>query len=43
MSEARDALTAAMVHLGDVDESIYSAKERMKESANTEADPSMSH
>ena len=42
-SEARDAVTAAMVHLGDVDESIYSAKERMKESANTEADPSMSH
>ena len=32
-----------IVRLGDVDESIYSAKERMKESANTKADPRMSH
>ena len=35
LSEARDALIAAMEHLGSVDDSIYSEKERMKESANT--------
>ena len=28
--EARDALVAAMPHLGDVDDSIYSERERMK-------------
>jgi integrase len=30
LAEARDALTMAMEHLGDVDDAIYSAKERMR-------------
>ena len=29
LSEVRDALVAAMEHLGDVDDSIYSERERL--------------
>ena len=32
LGEARDAIIAALPHLGDVDDSIYSDKERMTES-----------
>ena len=30
LKEARDALVAAMEHLGDIDPSVYSEAERMK-------------